>query len=223
MWIWKSQPKLYFNSLTLLSHSLKYFPCFLNTFKCFFSVSILIKYRLINMGRKSAFCFQLWEGTLVLLLMEIVCVENTVQLSSQNKLSMLLHFRIGKHSPSCLGKERSVESQLFCCLHFAFAVTTFHQQISYRFGISSVQHKEHRIFFPFAFLESQESSWNWWTKRETQADYFIDCFQVSGQSKWHLLKACCHCAALRGSLCTGTLNILWSPYLAFIEFCIIFC
>lgn len=109
---------------------------------------------------------------------------------------MLLHFRIGKHSPSCLGKERSVESQLFCCSHFPFAVTTFHQQISYHFGISSVQHKEHRIFFPFT-LCSPKSLLEIDGQREKHKQIiFIDCFQVSGQSKWHLLKACCHCAPL---------------------------
>lgn len=141
----------------------------------------------------------------MLLLMEIVCPENTVQLSSQNKLSILLHFRIGKHSPSCLGKERSVESQLFCCSHFPFAVATFHQQMSYHFGISSVQHKGHRIFFPFALCNPKSHLEIDGQREKHKQIIFIDCFQVCAQSKWHLLKACCHCAALRGSLYTGTL------------------
>lgn len=92
------------------------------------------------MEKTSAPCFQLWMGTLMLLLMEVA-------LSSQNKLLVLLHFRFWKHSPSCLGEERSVESQLFCCSNFHFVVTIFHQQISYHFGVSSTQHKEPRLFF----------------------------------------------------------------------------
>lgn len=110
---------------------------------------------------------------------------------------MLLHFRVGKHSPSCLGEGRSVESQLFCCSHFPFAVTTFHQQISYHFGISPVQHKEYGVFFPF-MLCSPKCLLEIDGQREKHKQIiFIDCFQVSGQSKWHLLKACCHCAAGR--------------------------
>lgn len=124
---------------------------------------------------------------------------------------MLLHFRVGKHSPSCLGEGRSVESQLFCCSHFPFAVTTFHQQISYHFGISSVQHKEHGIFFPF-MLCSPKCLLEIDGQREKHKQIiFIDCFQVSGQSKWHLLKAHCHCAA--GRLLLSQLSPCLLPWL----------
>lgn len=173
------------------------------------------------MERKSAFCFQLWEGTLVLLLMEIVCPENTVQWSSQNKLSILLHFRIGKHSPSCLGKERSVESQLLCCSHFPFAVATFHQQISYHFGISSMQHKEHRIFFPLHCVVPRVILKLMDKERNTSRLFWLTVFTS-------LVKASGTCWKLRvtvlPSMAPWTLWIsLWSPYLAFIEFFIIFC
>lgn len=120
-------------------------------------------------GKKVCLLFPAVRGALVLLLMEI------------NKLSILLHFSIEKHFPSYLGKERRVESQLFCCSHFPFAFpANFSPANQLSFWHQSVQHKDHRIFFPFT-LCSPKSVLEIDGQREKHKQ-IIDCFQVSGQS-----------------------------------------
>lgn len=108
------------------------------------------------------------------------------------------------------------------------SLPTFHQQISYHFGISlcSIKITEFSSLLhcvvPRVSLKLMD--------KERNTSRLLTVFRslVKAVALAEMLSLCCRqclpapltcvCASLCGSLCTGTLWIsLWSPYLAFIE------